>query len=59
METRLEDGKALTLLDVVAAVSGLADDEEEVAAVINHMLSSEQIAFANPPRRQDLQSLAY
>jgi hypothetical protein len=45
--------RPLTLLDVVATVSGLTADEEEAAEVINHMLSSERIAFANPlPRRE-------
>ncbi|HTV51354.1 MAG TPA: hypothetical protein VME21_09205 [Steroidobacteraceae bacterium] len=45
----------VTLRDVVAAVSGLTQDEEEAAAVINHMLSSERIAFANRPRRGELE----
>lgn len=46
---------SLTLLDVVAAVSGLTDDEAEAAAVINHMLCSERIAFAHGP--QDIEPL--
>ncbi|MGH8258245.1 MAG: hypothetical protein ACREUG_00985 [Steroidobacteraceae bacterium] len=46
MQMPIEDGR-LTLRDVVAAVSGLTDSEEEAAAVINHMLCSERIVFAN------------
>jgi hypothetical protein len=45
--------KPLTLLDVVATVSGLTADEQEAAEVIKHMLRYERIAFANPlPRRE-------
>ncbi len=56
MQTLLQEKKALTLLDVVTAVSGLSESEEEAAAVINHMLRSEQITFANAPERGDLES---
>ncbi len=55
MQTRLRETMPLTLLDVVAAVSGFSESEEEAAAVINHMLSSERIAFANRSERQDLE----
>lgn len=48
--------RPLTLLDVVAAVSGLTRSEEETAAVINHMLCSERIAFANR-RPQEIETL--
>lgn len=47
--------RPLTLLDVIAAVSGLAESEEEAAAVINHMLCSERIAFTSRP--QDIEPL--
>lgn len=40
----------LTLQDVVSTVCRLARNETEAAAVINHMLSSAQISFANHPR---------
>lgn len=56
MQTLPSDEKPLTLLDVIAAVSRLSDSEEEAAAVINHMLCSERIAFANQPRRGELES---
>ncbi len=56
MQTRPQETRPLTLLDVVAAVSGLSESEEEAAAVINHMLCSERIAFANRPERQDIES---
>ncbi len=56
MQTLLQERKALTLLDVVTAVSGLSESEEEAAAVINHMLRSERIVFANAPERGDLES---
>ncbi len=55
MQTLLQEKKALTLLDVVTAVSGLSESEEEAAAVINHMLRSERITFANAPGRGDLE----
>lgn len=55
MQTRLREVRPLTLLDVVAAVSGFSDSEAEAAAVINHMLCSERIAFANRPEREDLE----
>jgi hypothetical protein len=55
MLTQLRENR-LTLLDVVAAVSGLTDNEAETAAVINHMLSSESIAFANHPQRRELEN---
>jgi hypothetical protein len=48
--------KTRTLLDVVAAVSGFSQSEEETAAVINHLFGSEQIAFANRPQRRDLEA---
>lgn len=38
----------VTLSDVVAIVSRLSRDEREAAAVINHMLVSEQICFTKP-----------
>jgi len=56
MQTSLRQ-KPLTLLDVVATVSDLTDDDTEAAEVINHMLVSERIAFANRPRAQDLERL--
>ena len=56
MQTQLHE-RSLTLLDVVAAVSGLTDNEEETAAVINHMLHSERITFANRLPRKDLEVL--
>ena len=55
MFTQIQQNR-VTLLDVVAAVSGLTENEEEAAAVINHMLNSERISFANPPQRGDLES---
>lgn len=55
MHTQLQQERPLTLLDVVATVSRLADSEEEAAAVINHMLCSERIAFANRSERRDLE----
>ena len=54
MQTRFRE-TPLTLLDVVTTVSGLTIDEEEAAAVINHMLCSERIAFANRPGREELE----
>ncbi len=54
MQTQLHE-RSLTLLDLVAAVSGLTKNEEETAAVINHMLHSERIAFANPVPRKDFE----
>jgi hypothetical protein len=54
MQTRLQE-RPLTLLDVIATVSGLTVDEEEAAVVINHMLNSERIAFANRSRREELE----
>lgn len=45
----------LTLLDVVAAVSGLTQNEAEAAAVINHMLCSERITFTRQP--QEIETL--
>ena len=47
--------RPLTLLDVVATVTRLTADEEEAAEVINHMLRSERIAFANPLPRRELE----
>jgi len=55
MHMRLQERK-LTLLDLIAAVSGLTESEEEAAVVINHMFGSEQIAFANRPQRRDLEA---
>lgn len=49
MQTPIDE-RPLTLLDVIAAVSGLTDSDEEMAAVINHMLCSERIAFAKRPQ---------
>lgn len=54
MQTHLRD-RRLTLLDVVTTVSGLTRSEEEAAAVINHMLHSERIAFANRTSRHELE----
>ena len=54
MQTRFQE-RPLTLLDVIATVSGLTVDEEEAAAVINHMLNSERIAFANRSHREELE----
>jgi hypothetical protein len=48
--------RRLTLLDVVTTVSRLARNEREAAAVINHLLSSSKISFANSART-DLQRL--
>ncbi|HTT01398.1 MAG TPA: hypothetical protein VMG11_04855 [Steroidobacteraceae bacterium] len=48
--------RKVTLLDVVAAVSGFADSEEEAALVINHLFGSEQIAFTNRPQRTELEA---
>jgi hypothetical protein len=56
MQTQLRENP-VTLLDVVAAVSGLTENEEEAAAVINHMLCSERIAFANPLPRREIETL--
>jgi hypothetical protein len=42
--------RRLTLSDVVTTVSRLARNEQEAAAVINHLLSSSKIAFMNPAR---------
>jgi len=55
MLTSLRERK-VTLLDVVAAVSGLTENEEEAALVINHLFGSEQIAFTNGPQRRDLEA---
>jgi len=55
LQTELPENR-VTLLDVVAAVSGLTESEEEAAAVINHMLCSERIAFANRLPRRDLET---
>lgn len=56
MQTSLHE-TTLTLSDLIATVTDLTDDEHEAAEVINHMLVSERIAFANRPRRQDLERL--
>ncbi len=56
MQTRAHE-RTLTLLDVVAAVSGLTKNDDEAAEVINHLFGSEQIAFANRPPRRDLEVL--
>lgn len=65
--TRIEKGKTtmrtsyssvasrVTLSDVVAAVSRIAKNEREVAAVVNHMLRTAHIKFANPMTRGRLQ----
>jgi hypothetical protein len=37
----------LTLLDVIATVSGITRNERETAAVVNHMLKTSLIAFVN------------
>lgn len=42
--------RRLTLLDVVTTVSRLARNEREAAMVINHLISSSKISFANPAR---------
>jgi hypothetical protein len=55
MQTRMRETMPVTLLDVVAAVSGLSESEEEATEVINHMLRSERIAFANRSEREDLE----
>jgi hypothetical protein len=54
MQTALAE-RPLTLLDIVAVVSGFTDNEEETAAVINHLLSSEQISFRKGP--QEIETL--
>ena len=50
--------RRLTLSDVVTTVSRLARNEQEAAAVINHLLSSSKIAFMNPARVNMKQMLA-
>jgi hypothetical protein len=55
MQTLLHE-TPITLLDVVTTVSGLTESKEEAAVVINHMLCSERIAFANRLRRGDVDS---
>jgi hypothetical protein len=40
----------LTLLDVIATVSGITRNERETAAVVNHMLKTSLIAFVNARR---------
>jgi len=42
--------KRLTLLDVIATVSGITRNERETAAVVNHMLKTSLIAFVNARR---------
>jgi hypothetical protein len=51
MHTRAQSpSKRLTLLDVIATVSGITHNERETAAVVNHMLKTSQIAFSNTRR---------
>jgi hypothetical protein len=47
----------LTLSDVVNTVSKYARNERETTAVINHLLSSSKISFANSRQRSDLRRL--
>ena len=42
--------RRLTLNDVITTVSRLARNEQEAAAVINHLISSSKISFTNPMR---------
>jgi hypothetical protein len=50
--------RRLTLNDVITTVSRLARNEQEAAAVINHLLSSSKISFLNPMRPDMKQILA-
>lgn len=52
MRTQQAASKRLTLLDVIATVSGITRNERETAAVVNHMLRSSTISFANLRRRR-------
>jgi hypothetical protein len=47
----------VTLSDVVLTVSRLTRDEREAAAVINHMLNSSRITFANAQLRKNPRQL--
>lgn len=40
----------LTLLDVITTVSRIARNDQEAAAVINHLFGSAQLSFANRGR---------
>lgn len=50
--------RRLTLSDVVTTVCRLARNEQEAAAVINHLLSSSKISFTHPMRVDMRQLLA-
>jgi hypothetical protein len=50
MRARNSTKNQLTLSDVVATVSRFARNEREAAAVVNHLLISSQISFANRGR---------
>jgi hypothetical protein len=52
-----QENKRVTLSDVVSTVSLLARDEREAAAVINHMLNSSRITFANAQLRKNPRQL--
>jgi hypothetical protein len=48
----------LTLLDVIATVNDITNDEEQTAEVINYMLRSEHISFTNDSPRELRQLLS-
>ena len=51
------ENKRVTLSDVVSTVSRLTRDEREAAEVINHMLNSSRISFANAQLRRNPRQL--
>jgi hypothetical protein len=53
-----ENTRRLTLNDVVTTVCRLARNDQEAAAVINHLLSSSKISFIHPARVDLKQMLA-
>lgn len=62
MQTHLQPAQPrashLTLLDVIATVNDITQDEERTAEVINYMLRSEHISFANDTPRELRQLLS-
>ncbi|HSG66606.1 MAG TPA: hypothetical protein VLD39_16480 [Gammaproteobacteria bacterium] len=47
----------LTLLDLITTVSRLARSDQEAAAVINHLLQTSRIRFANGLPGRELERL--
>lgn len=62
MQTQFHSAQArpchLTLLDVIATVNDITQNEEQTAEVINYMLQSEHITFTNETRRELRQLLS-